>query len=109
MIDRDPQFDSTSGRRPDGTFAPGNRAGRGNPFAKRAQELRSALYDAVSTEDLRQVVAALVTQAKSGDVPAAREVLDRLLGKAAEGIDLDARIEALEDLLAEAMDSRRPQ
>ena len=60
---------------------PGNR-GPGNPRAKRIAEIRSALIEAVSVEDLREIVAALVRRAKEGDVLAAREVLDRLLANA---------------------------
>ena len=57
-----------------------NRYARGNPFAKRVAKLRSALFKAVSPEDLTEVVKVLVTSAKSGDVPAIRELLQRLLG-----------------------------
>jgi hypothetical protein len=71
VIDRDPL----------GRFAPGNRAGRGNPHAARVSALRSALLDAVTPDDLRAVVAALVDRAKGGDVAAARELLDRAIGK----------------------------
>lgn len=67
-----------------GRFLPGNRAGRGNPLARRAQRLRAELYRAVTPDDLRAVVAALVAQAKLGDVPAARELLSRLIGPPAD-------------------------
>jgi hypothetical protein len=42
---------------------------------------------------VRAIAAALVTRAKSGDVVAAREVLDRTLGKASQKIDMDLRAE----------------
>lgn len=95
---------AVDGRDVHGRFAPGNRAGQGNPFAKRVAELRSAFYEAVSREDLAAVVRALVEKARAGDVPAAREVLERLLGKA-EAIDVLARVEELEQRLAEVAES----
>ena len=61
------------GRNPDGTFAKGNRAACGNPFARRVAKLRTALLNAVSDDDIRATVAAMVKQAKAGDVVAARE------------------------------------
>ncbi len=42
---------------------------------------------AVSDNDLRAIVSTLVEKAKAGDVMAAREVLDRLLGKAKISIE----------------------
>jgi len=44
-------------------------------------ELREALLGAVTPDDLAAIVHALVARAKSGDVAAAREVLDRCLGR----------------------------
>jgi hypothetical protein len=89
--DRDP----TSGR-----FLPGNAGGPGNPYAKRIAALREALLAEVTPEDLRAIVRALVDQAKTGDVTAAREILLRTLGKPLEA-DLLERIEALEARLEE--------
>jgi hypothetical protein len=39
------------------------------------------MLGAVTTEDLRAICAKLVEQAKAGSIPAAREVLDRCLGR----------------------------
>ncbi len=50
-------------------------------------DLRSALLDAISPEDVRAIVTQLVQQAKQGDVQAAREVLDRALGKPTQPIE----------------------
>jgi hypothetical protein len=57
--------------------------------------LRSALFSAVSPADLRDVITALLTRAKSGDVASAKEVLQRLLGPP-EAIDFLERLDALE-------------
>jgi ribosomal protein L17 len=73
----------------------GNPGGPGNPHAEQVGRLRSALLNAVTEEDIRQVVSALIGKAKSGDVHAARILFDRVLGKPIEA-DLLSRIEALE-------------
>lgn len=82
-----------------GRFAKGNPGGPGNPYAKRASDLRSAMIKAVSLRDMRAIVKKLVEQAKAGNVPAAKEVLERCLGKPQEA-DLIERIEQLEELLS---------
>ena len=85
-------------RNPDGTFAVGNPGGPGNPQARRVGELRSALLDAVSPEDIGEIIRGMVAQAKAGDVTAAREVLLRVLGKPLEA-DVLERLEALEEAI----------
>lgn len=90
-----PSTTGSNGRVASGKFAPGNQHAKGNPFAKRVAQLRSALFKAVTPADLRDVVTALLMAAKGGDVPAAREVMQRLLGPA-ESLDLMERLDALE-------------
>jgi hypothetical protein len=63
-------------------------------------KLRSALFKAGSPEDLTEVVRALVQPAKSGDVAATRQLLQRLLAPPME-FDLIERMEALENQLAD--------
>lgn len=46
--------------------------------------LRSALLAAVTADDIEAVARALVAQARAGEIPAARELLNRVLGKAAD-------------------------
>lgn len=65
-----------------GRFLPGNRAGRGNPQARRVAALRATLLRAVTREDRAAAVQALIDKAKDGDVAAIREVLDRCIGRA---------------------------
>ncbi len=81
---------STNGRTPRGQFAKGNPGGPGNPYARRTAALRSALLDAVTEQDIRAVARALVKRAKAGEIPAIRELLDRLLGKAGDNPPEDA-------------------
>ncbi len=71
------------GRGDGGRFLPGNKLGRGNPHARQHAALREALLAAVTPDDLQAVVRGLLEQAKQGNVPAARELLDRVLGRAA--------------------------
>jgi hypothetical protein len=81
---------STNGRTLRGQFARGNPGGPGNPYARRTAALRSALLDAVTEADIRAVARALVKRAKAGEIPAIRELLDRLLGKAGDASPEDA-------------------
>ena len=95
-----PSTNGGNGRSSGGRFAPGNRGGPGNPHAKRVARLRSALFKAVTPADLRDVVAALLASAKGGDVPAAKELLQRLLGPPVE-LDLVERLDVLEKQLTD--------
>lgn len=84
------------GHRADGTFAPGNKCSTGNPFARRVNEIRSLLMQEVSDDDLRGIVRTLVKDAQKGgsihSTVAAREILDRLIGKALQSVALAAQL-----------------
>src|SRR5258708_1902996 len=84
--------DPNGGRDLHGRFAPGNRAAVGNPYATRIAKLRSALLGAVTDDDVRKVIKALVKEAKAGNIPAVKELFDRTLGKPVEA-DLIERLE----------------
>ena len=99
-----PSTNGHNGRDSSGRFTPGNKLGRGNPFNKRACELRNALLEAVGPEDVRDIAQALVVAAKAGCVVSAREVFNRVLGTPSPA-DVLARLEALED----AVDERQRQ
>ncbi len=90
-----------NGRTVGGTFAPGNTFGKGNPHAKRVGALRSALLDAVTEDDVREVLAALIREAKDGNVAAMREFFSRVLGQP-EAVDILNRMSELEALLEHA-------
>lgn len=90
----------SSGRGPDGKFGAGNRFGRGAPLAARANKLRSALFAAVTEDDIRAIARKLIELAKGGDVQAIKELLDRLLGKASP-VEILQRLESLELAFAE--------
>ena len=81
---------ASDGRDPvTGRFAPGWRGGKGNPLARRVGRLRAELLRAVTPEDIRGVVDALLAEARGGNVAAIRELLDRTLRKpVARGKDM---------------------
>lgn len=84
-----------------GRFIAGNKAAKGNPYAKKAAAMRKALYSSVSADDIRRIVATLKRQAAAGNLKAITILLDRLLGSAGTGIDLLERLEKLDNLLNE--------
>jgi len=95
-----PLTNGSNGRDGKGQFTKGNGGGPGNPFALQVAELRKTLLAAVTPKDLRDVVRSLLNQAKEGNIAAVRELLSRLLGPPVE-VDILARLEALEEKLAE--------
>lgn len=70
-----------------GRFAKGNSGGPGNPYRRAVARWRSLFDEAVTEEDFRTIVAAMVQKAKEGDMVAAREILNRLAGKPADAMD----------------------
>ena len=84
-----------------GRFIAGNKAAKGNPYTRKAAAMRRALYNSVSAEDIRRIVATLKRQAAAGNLKAITILLDRLLGSAGTGIDLMERLEKLDNLLNE--------
>jgi hypothetical protein len=89
-----------SGRDTRGRFASGNKGGPGNPYAARVGRWREIMTEAVTDDDMRAVVAALVTAAKRGESWAVKEVFDRTVGKPVEA-DLVVRLEMLERVMLE--------
>jgi hypothetical protein len=89
-----------NGRGADGRFRQGNRLGKGNPHHRAVAELRSALLASVTAGDVREIIEALKKAAKSGDTTAAREILDRTVGRAVAS-DILQRLEAVEQAIAE--------
>src|SRR5262245_49502403 len=79
-----PLANGGNGRDTRGRFAAGNVGGPGNPFTRRTARLRQLLVEAVSDQDLKDVIAMLVRQAKEGDVAAAKVLLSYVVGKPAE-------------------------
>lgn len=105
MSDTPSTTDSNGNHRPDGRFVAGNKAGKGNPYAKKVADLRAALFEAVTPADLAEVVKKLTDQAKGGDVASIKELLQRLLGPP-ESADLMERLEAMEQRIQQLAESR---
>ena len=55
--------------------------GPGNPFLTKVTALRAALYDAVTPQDILDVIQKVLAQAKKGCVKSQQLFLDRCLGK----------------------------
>jgi hypothetical protein len=84
-----------NGRAADGKFAPGNRSAKGNPFGRRLAAMRQAVLNAVSEDDVQEIMSVLLQQAKEGDVAAAKLVLQYAVGKPALASEPD-RVEVEE-------------
>jgi len=83
-----------------GRFTKGCRGGPGNPLGKRIAQLRTAIIEAVSEEDIRRIVQSLVRKAIEGDTHAAAILFERTVGRPVE-LDVIERIESLEAQLSE--------
>ncbi len=87
-----------SNRDAGGRFRKGNPGGPGNPLAKKVGQLRAALVESVSPEEVKEVVARIVELAKGGDVPAMKLLFDRILGPPIQA-DYEERLATLEQLV----------
>jgi hypothetical protein len=85
-----PSPNGDNGRDSRGRFTIGNLGGPGNPFARRTAQLRKVLVETARDEDIKDVAAALLFQAKAGDVAAAKVWLSYVVGKPAETVNPDA-------------------
>ena len=72
-----------------GRFGKGNRGGPGNPFARQTAKLRQAALQAVSDDDIHEIVEALKVKAKKGDVAASKLLLSYTIGKPTTAPDPD--------------------
>jgi len=100
-----PSPTASNGRGEGGRFTAGNKAAKGNPFAKRVARLRLALFESVTPDDLKAVIGSLLNQAKAGDVASIKELLQRLLGPP-ESVDLMERLDALEQKIEEVTENK---
>ena len=87
------ELDGNGDRDERGRFVAGNHAATGNPHAKRVAQIRSLLLSEVTDDDLKAIIKTLIAQAVDGDVQAAREILDRCLGKPRQALEIDATVE----------------
>ncbi len=78
----------SEGRGVNGRFAAGNRIGSGNPGNKRMAELRLALLDSTTPEQVKELIAALHRMAIGGDVSAAKVWLEFTIGKPVQAVEV---------------------
>jgi hypothetical protein len=69
-----------NGRRPDGKFGPGNTCAANNRRGH-LMTLRKACVDVLTVEDMADVMAALLSAAKGGDVAAIKVLFERIFGR----------------------------
>lgn len=89
-----------------GRFRRGNRGGPGNPRARLVHEHMRAVAEAVTAEELRDLVRHLHALAMAGNVGAAGLLLDRVLGRARgpqPSVQADSPVEAAEQVLRLAL------
>ncbi len=82
------------GRTVKGTFAPGNKLGKGNPFTRKLGAMRKAFLDAVTPEEVGQLARELWKRAiggqfQPGDLQAAALFLAYAVGKPTTAVDPD--------------------
>jgi hypothetical protein len=68
------------GRNRRGRFIKGNQGGPGNPFAAQVARVRQEVFAAVSPDIVREIMAALIVRALTGDLNAAKLVLAYAVG-----------------------------
>jgi hypothetical protein len=105
-IQPSPAGDNGSSRDARGRFGAGNKLGRGNPYAKRVQEIRAALLEAVDPEAIKTAVLKLMEAATAGDRLALAEVLDRTVGKSIPA-DIQQQIDEMREMLEQILRERR--
>ena len=93
-----PAAEPKSDRPANGRFAPDNKGGPGNPYARQVAEIRKLLLNTVPGEEIAQVLLAVLEKAKTGDVAAVKLLLQYTVGKPAEAVDPD-RVEVDEHRL----------
>lgn len=89
-----PSGNGTNGKDPKtGKFLPGNKLGTGgDPYAARKTQFRTVLMEAFTPAEMLKVANALLKAARKGEPWAVRELLDRMLGKPKEHLELDAEL-----------------
>lgn len=82
-----PSTNGSNGRDKRGRFTKGNPGGPGNPNSKQTSVYRKAIREAVSEEDVKSIMNAMVAAATKGDVNAAKFVMSYAVGSPKDYID----------------------
>jgi hypothetical protein len=82
------EIDYNGRDRATGRLLPGARIGNGNPNAKRQHELKKALMACATETDIQDIYKSMLRAAKTGDVAAAKVLLDHLLGRPSQSVEI---------------------
>lgn len=84
-----PRTIGADGRTNEGKFTKGNQCSVGNKSRtdEKAKALKQALLEVINEEDIKEIFKGLAKKAKAGDVAAAKEIFDRLWGRAKQEVD----------------------
>ena len=80
-----------------GRFLKGNKSGTGNPYAHRIAQLRAALFQSVTPDDVKTIAVRLVNCAKTGDLTAIKMVFDYCIGRPSKDDQCDPAEDTEED------------
>ena len=80
-----------------GRFVKGNKSGTGNPYARRMAQLRAALFQSVTPDDVKAIAITLVDCAKTGDLTAIKMVFDYCIGRPSKDDQCDPAEDTQED------------
>ncbi len=85
----DNDHSTSESRDSNGRFAKGNKGGPGNPFARKVAELRQALVNFITEDDMKHVAFILKEKAMGGDLAAIKLLFQYVLGKPQPAPDPD--------------------
>lgn len=83
---------SSNGRNRRGQFTKKNKAAVGRkdkPVDVKTKKLKETYINAITENDIKEIVKGQVSKAKEGDTTAAKEIFDRLWGRAKQEIDVE--------------------
>src|SRR5437870_6656618 len=80
---------SGSDRDTKGRFAAGNAGGPGNPFARQTAQLRAALVQRVTSEDMGVIADELIFKARNGNLAAVKLLFQYVIGKPTVAVNPD--------------------